>query len=303
MSNPERPLRLSAADAAELLLAAQRAGETAVMMLVVADRSKGEGGTTEKATKEANAEEEIAPRSGVGRRLLLTGGRVTGSLGEEALDEVAVTLAQRVLQEGLAEGTHVLAPGSGREFDVYVELHAPPPELVIVGAGHIARPLSSMGALLGFSVVILDDRPDFAAPERFPEAERVERVDFSDPFATVPLGRQSHLVLVTRGHKYDYECLRHALAVDPQPAYIGMIGSRRRVRATFVQLLREGFPRERVADIRAPVGLDLGAQSPAEIAVSVAAEIILLRGQGSGRPLRELERVVERFLPEDVGEP
>jgi xanthine dehydrogenase accessory factor len=269
VSDPRAPLRL---------LAAQGAGVPAAVVLVVSDSARAE--TT-------------------GRRLLLAGDAVTGGLGERELDERALALAREALERDLPEGVHDLVDDEERTVRVYLELHAPPAELVIVGAGHIAQPLCAIGALLGFRVHVLDDRPDFAVRERFPEAERVHRVDFADPFATLPLDRRSHLVLVTRGHKYDYECLRHALAMDPEPAYIGMIGSRRRVRATFVQLIREGFPRERVARVRAPVGLDLKAQTPAEIAVSVAAEIILLRKGGSGRPLRDLERVVERFIPDE----
>jgi xanthine dehydrogenase accessory factor len=156
-----------------------------------------------------------------------------------------------------------------------------------------------MGAMLGYRVTVLDDRPDFATRERFPEAERLIRADFSDPFADVTLHERSFLLLVTRGHKYDYECLVRALRADPLPAYIGMIGSRRRVRATYVQLLDEGIDRSLLARIHAPVGLDIGAETPEEIAVSVAAELVMLDRGGTGVPLREVERVADRFFKDE----
>jgi xanthine dehydrogenase accessory factor len=224
---------------------------------------------------------------------------VQGTLGTAGLDRLAVDLAERALdRDGPGEGIHKLVLPDGAEAEVYVELHAPSPELMIVGAGHIAQPLSTVGALLGFRVVVLDDRPDFATTQRFPDAARVARVDFSNPFRDLPVGRNTHVVLVTRGHKYDYECLRRLLARDPLPAYLGMIGSRRRVRATFAQLLDEGVPRDRLARVRAPVGLDLRAQTPAEIAVSVAAEMVASWRDGTGEPLSDRERVLERFFPE-----
>lgn len=271
--------RLSPAGAARAVLEAVEGGESAALVVVVRD-----------------ADGALA-----GRRLLATPTDSVGSLGDPSLDASARALARDALAPGkdVGEGVHELRGAEGRTVDVYLELHHPQPELIIVGAGHIAQPLCTVGSLLGCTVSVLDDRPDFATRERFPEAARVEKVDFSDPFRDIRIHRLTHLVLVTRGHKYDYECLRRVLGADPQPAYIGMIGSRRRVRATFAQLLEEGIPRERIAAVRAPVGLDLGAETPAEIAVAVAAEIVLMWRGGSDSPLREEERVLERFFKEE----
>lgn len=216
-----------------------------------------------------------------------SGVRAEGSLGAPELDARADAAARAVFAGDLDEGLH---------DGLYVEVHAPVPELIIVGAGHIARPLCAAAALLDFQVTVLDDRPSFATRERFPDAATVRAVDFSDPFAEVPLGPHTHVVLVTRGHRYDYECLRRIVTGGVELPYVGMIGSRRRVRATFEALIREGVAPARLTHIRAPVGLDLGAQTPAEIAVSVAAELVLARRGGSGQPLCQVERVVERFL-------
>lgn len=238
--------------------------------------------------------------SPTGARLLVpASGAAEGGLGDVELDRQATHLARDALgRSGSVAGVHVLVLPDGARTELYLEIHHPPLELVIVGAGHIAQPLSVVGALLGFRVVVIDDRPDFATAERFPDAERVIRVDFTDPFRDLPVGASTHVVLVTRGHKYDYECLRRLLARDPVPGYLGMIGSRRRVRATFAQLLDEGVDRERLARVRAPVGLDLRAQTPAEIAVSVAAEMVAAWRDGTGEPLSDRERILERFFPQ-----
>ena len=224
--------------------------------------------------------------------------RRLGSFGDEALDEAALALAESALEDPASDvdGIHELTSTGGDKVSVYIEGHHPHPDLVIVGAGHIAQPLCALGSLIGFRVIVIDDRPDFATQERFPEADRVVRVDFADPFADIPIHSATHVVLVTRGHKYDYECLRRLLRMEVEPPYIGMIGSRRRVRAAFAQLVKEGLPRDRLATIRAPLGLDIGAETPAEIAVSVAAEIVLLWRGGAGSPLADKERILDRFF-------
>ena len=218
-----------------------------------------------------------------------------GTLGSEGADQAATDLGRLALASDpeAAAGLHELP-----EVQAYLEIHHPGAELVIVGAGHVAQPLAEVGALLGMVVTVLDDRPEFATRERFPGAARVLKVDFMDPFADVRIHAATHLVLVTRGHRYDFEALRRLLTLEQRPAYVSMIGSRRRVRATFTQLLELGADPDRLARVRAPIGLDVGAQTPAEIAVAVAAEIVLLRRGGSGVPLRDVEHVLERFFPD-----
>lgn len=233
----------------------------------------------------------------VGQRLLVDAAGVTGSLGPAALDAVAEDAGRAALDDSRPR-TAVLAL-DGIEHTLYVEPHQPAGELVIVGAGHIAQPLSRLGASLGFRVVVMDDRPEFATRERFPDAHRIVPADFSRPFEAVPITTRTHLVLVTRGHRYDYQALRDVLRLEVRPAYIGMVGSRRRVRAAFEQLTRDGVPPGRLEEVRAPIGLDIGAETPEEIAVSIAAELVLARRGGSGVPLVERERVVGRLVRPD----
>ncbi len=241
----------------------------------------------------------------LGRRLLVSEDASWGSLGDPGADSEGVGLARRALAgtEGLEAGTYRLPLQEGGEAHVFLELHHPTPELIIVGAGHVAQPLSTAGALLGLRVRVLDDRPRFATRERFPQAHELGSIDFQDPFRGIHLHPWSHVVLVTRGHKYDYECLRRLMTLPDRPGYIGMIGSRRRVRATFDALLREGVSRERLDAVHAPIGLDIGAETPAEIALSVAAEIVLHRRGGTGNRLKEMEGVLSRFGPPSSGDP
>jgi xanthine dehydrogenase accessory factor len=183
----------------------------------------------------------------------------------------------------------VLGPESSRVTS-FIEVQTPPAHLIICGAGHIAVPLAAMAHLCDFEVSVIDDRALYASAERFPTADRVLAGDFRTELAGLRNGRavfdrRTCAVLVTRGHQHDVECLVELLD-DPLP-YIGMIGSRRRVRAVF-DLLRSDhhLARERFSNIYAPVGLDIGAHTPAEIAVAIMGEIInVLRG-GPGLSLR-----------------
>ena len=270
---------LDAPAATELILSAVEAGE-AVAVLVLMPPSAEAGG-------------RIVIRQAPDGTLARVGGS-----GDDILDSALQDLARNAMDgaDNAREGLHSLGTDDDPGVRFFLEIHRPQPELVIVGAGHIAQPLCSVGALLGFRVRVLDDRPEFATRERFPEAKEVVRIDMADPFGQVSLTPETHVVLVTRGHKYDYACLRQLLSRDDDVRYIGMIGSRRRVRAAFTQLIEEGFDRERIAKIRAPVGLDLRAETPAEIAVAVAAEIILLWRGGSAQPLAAQERILPRFF-------
>jgi len=274
--------RLSAAAAAELLLETSGAGGTAAVATLVGAADGARLGARMARVRESGTSAQAGHTS-------------RGQLGSSELEAAAVRLLDEAILDARApDGVRTADLAGGAEL--YIEVRRPIRELIVVGAGHVAQPMAHLGALLGYRVTVLDDRPDFATRERFPDAERLVRADFADPFADVPLHERSHLLLVTRGHKYDYECLIRALRTDPPPAYIGMIGSRRRVRATYVQLVEEGFDSAALERIHAPVGLDIGAETPEEIAVAVAAELVMLDRGGRGTPLREVERVAERFF-------
>ncbi len=230
-----------------------------------------------------------------GRRLLVfADGTVHGTFDDPELDAAAEGAGRTALAEqGAAPRT--VETGTGREL--YVEVHRYAARLFVVGAGHIAVPLVRIGAILGFPVVVLDDREDFATEDRFPDAARVHGFDFADPFREEAPGAGDFVVLATRAHRYDYDCLAALLALDPPPRYIGMVGSRRRVRAAFRALVDGGVEGDRLAAVHAPIGVDIGAETPEEIAVSIAAELVAVRRSvAAGGSLRDRERVVERWL-------
>jgi len=151
-------------------------------------------------------------------------------------------------------------------------VYSPLARLVVCGGGHISRPLVEMAALLDFVITVIDDRPLFANEERFPEAAEVICSPFDQALSSLVLTRHTYAVIVTRGHRHDAMCVRQLIAADL--AYLGMIGSRRRVSEMREVLLAEGVDAERVASLYAPIGLGIGAETPAEIAVSILAEII-----------------------------
>lgn len=158
------------------------------------------------------------------------------------------------------------------------EPFTPPERLVILGCGHIAVPLCDFASKTDFAVAMLDDRASFADPARFPGAKEVRCDSFAEGIAKLELTAADSVVVITRGHRYDRVCLQEILRkTDFFPAYLGMIGSRRRVAELFDLLESEGLDRERLTRICTPIGLKIGASTPEEIAVSILAELISYR--------------------------
>lgn len=180
-------------------------------------------------------------------------------------------------------------------FSVFVEVQARPPHLIIAGAGHIAIPLASIAKTCEFLVTVIDDRPQYAHVSRFPSADRVVAGPFRPTLVELRQGKQAfdsdtYIVLVTRGHQHDIDCLLEVLE-DPV-AYLGMIGSRRRIRAVFELLeIEQNIPASIFDRVRAPIGIDIGAITPAEIAVCIMAEIICVLREG---PLPGLSEQIQR---------
>ncbi len=163
----------------------------------------------------------------------------------------------------------------GGQLDVYVEPILPVPAAFIFGAGHISKSLSKVASLAGFSTIIVDDRESFANRERFPDAGEIYAGEYEEVFPKLPVNETSYLVIVTRGHRDDMRILRWAITTPAR--YIAMIGSQRKVINVIKELEKEGIAREAFERIFAPMGLEIGAVSPEEIAVSVVAEMIAVR--------------------------
>lgn len=169
--------------------------------------------------------------------------------------------------------------------EVFLESFLPPPVLLIAGAGHIAVPLAALGSLMKFAVSVTDDRASFANRERFPDAREILVGDIESTLRAYPITPRTHIVLVTRAHSHDVQGLR--AIIDSPAAYLGMIGSQRRVWAVLKLLHAEGVAREKLLRVRAPIGLNLGGQTPEEIALAILSEIVLLRRRGTGIPLSD----------------
>jgi xanthine dehydrogenase accessory factor len=227
-------------------------------------------------------------------------GAASGSV-PEAVRPALVAAALQILAEEREEPRRLALPdGAGT---AYLEPILPRPTLLIAGAGHVGAALAQFAARIGFSVAVVDDRPSFANPERLPDADQVIVDDIVAGVRRFPKTPQTYVVIVTRGHRNDAVVLREV--IDAPVAYIGMIGSRRKVLTIFNEFMAEGLATpERLARVHAPIGLDIGALSVEEIAVSIAAELIAVRRKGSSRlPVAGSQRREPgTFEPEELGE-
>ena len=193
-------------------------------------------------------------------------GPIEGGLSRRLTSVTPVTDAKgrsfaRVTAEKTEQGLRVNEPVLPQE------------RLIVLGAGHIALPVCAFGAACGFTVCVVDDRPDFANRSRFPEAAEVICDSFENGIRKLAVTPFDYVVVITRGHRHDADCLR-VLLPGTMPAYLGMIGSRRRTTGLLQMLKEEGFDPERLAKICTPIGLNIGAVTPGEIAVSILSEVI-----------------------------
>jgi xanthine dehydrogenase accessory factor len=177
----------------------------------------------------------------------------------------------------------------GGQLEVFVEPVLPVPRAYIFGAGHISKSLSKVATLAGFAAVIVDNRDSFANRERFPDAEEVHAAEYEEIFPQLAINENSYVIIVTRGHRDDMRVLQ--LAISTPARYIAMIGSKRKVLNVIRELEKQGIPRTAFEKIHAPMGLDIGAISPEEIAISVAAEMIAVR-RGAASNWRSLSMSV-----------
>lgn len=235
----------------------------------------------------------IVEGTGIGTKAVIDfdDGIVSGSLPPELETDV------------LADATELMSREQSRtmsygESSVFVEVVAPQPLMLVFGAGHNAQPLTTMAKELGFRVVVGDARPMWATPDRFPDADEVIVGWPEDVFARIPLDRRTYVVLLSHDARFEDPVFAE---VHGKPIkYLGAIGSRRTHKARLERLAGEGWSPEELDTIFGPVGLDIGAETPAEMAVSILAEVIQARyGSGSGSSLRgETGRVHKQRGPE-----
>jgi xanthine dehydrogenase accessory factor len=270
---------------------------TAIEISSALDRSLKEGRSLAIVSlMEANGQ----PMTGALRLLIEEDeGEICGTLGDRWLDEVAqrhavsliadekeeITVAR--VSELIALQKDVVEEAGLREelrdLRLLFEISRPPPEMIICGGGHVGQAVAKAARLVDFNVTVIDDRTDFASREKFPDP-RISLIadDFVEALHSLKITPATHLVIVTRGHRHDEICLREV--IDKPARYIGMIGSRRRTTTIRERLRREGVAVEYLRRVHAPIGLDIGAQSPEEIALAILAEIVMVRRGGTGRP-------------------
>lgn len=239
--------------------------------------------------------EGSAPR-GPGAQMLIWGReRTLGSVGGGMLEARVVDDALQALASGRS-GLHDYSLRAGEAGSlgvcggralVFIHVLRPRPRLIVAGAGHVAQPLAQLAAQAGYSVLVVDDRPELAVGGRFPDAE-TQVVDFTQLRAEVRLDALTSVVVVTRSHEHDETVLRQLL--DQPLAYLGVMGSRAKVRRMFQRLRAEGCTTAQLERVRAPIGLDIGAETPAELAVSIVAELIQAARGGSGLPLSQVRQ-------------
>lgn len=232
------------------------------------------------------------PRQVGTKMLIRSDGTIIGTVGGGALEAAIIEAAQEALREGKSRLVHYGLRADahqedlgvcGGDLDAFIDVIAPQLTLLLIGAGHVAVPLAELAHLLGFRIVVFDDRAEYANRDHFPQAEEVLVKEFEAGLRVLDITPNTWIVIATRSHESDATALR--VVVESSAAYIGLLGSRRKVSLVFKALRENGVGEERLARVYAPVGLDLGAETPEEIALSIMAEIIMLRQGGTGQPL------------------
>jgi len=229
------------------------------------------------------------PRHASSKMLVYPDGSISGTVGGGELENRVIAEALAAMQDGrprLLE-YHMNDPKRGDpgvcggQVEVFVEPILPRPTLVVIGSGHVGKAVAHLAKWLGYRVVVNDDRPEYCTPEAVPGADAYYPVPMAELPRQMEITPWTYLVLTTRGVTIDVPGLPALL--DTPAAYIGIIGSRRRWTTTRKALLDAGIPAEKLDRVRSPIGLELNAETPEEIAVSIMAEILMLRGGGDGK--------------------
>lgn len=236
-----------------------------------------------------------SPRGTGARMIVFPDGRTVGTVGGGAIEAHATVLCRAALEAGVPSLHRVdltkIGMGCGGEVTLFVEPHAASPALFLLGGGHCAEALHRVIVPCGFRVQVVEDRAELLCDARFPGAAFHHAADWKAGIEALPFRDGDFAVIVTRGHKLDLDALVAVLAHPAKLAYVGMIGSRNKVAANFRAALERGIPEAKIDAVRSPIGLDTGGVTPAEIAVSIAAEMLAVRHGASGRPMREIKRV------------
>lgn len=243
------------------------------------------------------------PRKDAAKLLIREDGTALGSVGGGCVEAEVWQQARDVLREGRprlvrfdlnADDAAEDGLVCGGSVDIFLEPIMSDPKLVILGAGHLGQALARLGHFLGFQTLVVDDREQFANRERFPDAHEIYVLPFSQVAESVPIDSESFLVVVTRGHQHDLVATEQAVRTPAR--YVGLVGSRRKIKLIVEDLLKRGVSPEAFENLYSPIGLDIGSETPEEIAVAVMAEIIALR---KGRHQRSTKQEFVRRVIRD----
>ena len=244
---------------------------------------KGEGGVLATVITAKGS----APRKAGAKMLVKRDGTFTGTVGGGGVEKQVLEKAVEVMRTGIPLTVHFDMSGTGRDaamicggqVEVFLEPIKAEETLYLFGAGHIGQATSAVGKKLGFRIVVVDPRPDYNNPERFPDADRLVVRDYQQAFPELHITGDDYIIIYTPGHLQDETCLRLALATEAK--YIGMIGSKKKSLEIKKRLIDEGISKEKIEQTHTPIGIEISAETPAEIAVSILAEIIKVKRQGS----------------------
>jgi xanthine dehydrogenase accessory factor len=262
------------ADVFEEIVGLRSRGERAALATIVARR-----GST--------------PRRDAAKMLIYDDGRTSGTIGGGCTEAEVCKAAREAIRTGRpsllsfdltdddAEESGLICGGT---MEVYVEPVLPDPTLFVFGAGHIGQCVAEAARSLRFKIAVIDDRVKYANRERFPMAEAIYSGPWEEILPQLPVTDSSYLVIATRGHNYDMQCLRYA--VNSPARYIGLLGSRRKTRLLLSTLEKEGVDKACLERVYAPIGLEIGSETPEEIAISIVAELIAVRKDVDVKPLR-----------------
>ena len=245
------------------------------------------------ATLISNPGETLLPLgSGIetGRKLFIReDGTTIGSLGSPAIDDDAIYRSSKLMVHGANE---YVVTENGTEY--FIEGYTSPPKLILVGGGHVSKAISSLAEKLGCHVYLTDDRSEFSNKERFPEAKETITNQPEAALKQINITKNSFIVVATRGHRYDSDAL--AAAAKTAASYVGLLGSKRKIILIYEDLVKMGLPKDRIKELRAPIGIEINARTPDEIAISIMSEILMVRLGGSGENMKLDDKLIEKIF-------
>ncbi len=224
----------------------------------------------------------------LGASMIVTRDRkVIGTVGGAVAELQLIEQAVNAIKEGKPQTVKMPLPVCAGVITCFINVFPSQETLILIGAGHVAQPMAKLGKMLGFRVIVIDDRPEYASKERFPEADQLIDQSWDKALTDLQIDNHSFIVILTYAGEYDELALRKV--INSKAAYIGMIASRSKAKTILAKMRRDKIPEELLRRVITPIGLDIGAETPVEIAISTMAQIVMLRNKASGKDLSLLE--------------